>query len=220
MKAWLQKLRARLGRIREAFRRKPNRFLQHLGEQAQIVVQGTEALVGYMTKPSKKNAARVRALEKNADEIRRILIDDLNRSFVTPIDREDLFALSRAVDDILDYAYSTTHEMDILGVAPNDHLRAMAALLHQSAEELHLAIERLEKHPKIATDHSMRVKSIENQMERLYAEALAHLFDEPKDLKHVITMFKLREIYRHMFHAVGSTEQAADIVSDIVIKFY
>lgn len=220
MKAWLQKLKARLARIREAFRRKPNRFLQHLGEQAEIVVQGTEALVSYMTKPSKKNAARVRSLEKNADEIRRILIDDLNRSFVTPIDREDLFALSRAIDDILDYAYSTTHEMDILGVAPNDHLRAMAALLHQSAEELHLAIERLEKHPKIATDHSMRVKSIENQMERLYAEALAHLFDEPKDLRHVITMFKLREIYRHMFHAVGSTEQAADIVSDIVIKFY
>jgi hypothetical protein len=57
-------------------------------------------------------------------------------------------------------------------------------------------------------------------METLYAEALAHLFDEPKDLKQVISMFKLREIYRHMFHAVGSAEQAANIIGDIVIKFY
>ena len=50
--------------------------------------------------------------EKEADEARRILIDELNRTFVTPFDREDIFALSRAIDDVLDYAYSTVNEMD------------------------------------------------------------------------------------------------------------
>lgn len=217
MKAFFVKTRDRLQRI---FQRKPNPFIKRVGEQSVIVVQGTEALIDYMAKPNKKNAARVRNLEKDADEVRRILIDELNRTFVTPIDREDLFGLSRAVDDVMDYAYSTTNEMDILNVTPNQYLRSMAELLHNSAEEIQLAIERLEHHPNVAGDHAVRIKAIENRMETLYAEALAHLFDEPKDLKDVITMFKLREIYRHMFHAVGSAEQAANIIGDIVIKFY
>jgi len=217
VKAFFVKTRDRLQRI---FQRKPNPFIKRVGEQSVIVVQGTEALIDYMAKPNKKNAARVRNLEKDADEVRRILIDELNRTFVTPIDREDLFGLSRAVDDVMDYAYSTTNEMDILNVTPNQYLRSMAELLHNSAEEIQLAIERLEHHPNVAGDHAVRIKAIENRMETLYAEALAHLFDEPKDLKDVITMFKLREIYRHMFHAVGSAEQAANIIGDIVIKFY
>lgn len=208
------------GRVQNFFQRKPNRFIERLREQAAIVVEGTEALIDYMSKPNKKNAQRVNDLEKQADEVRRIMIDELNRTFVTPIDREDLFALSRAIDDVLDYAYSTTKEMDVLNVTPNDHLRAMSELLHSGAEEILLAIERLEHHPNVASDHAVRIKALENRMDTLYAEALAHLFDEPKDLKQVITMFKLREIYRHMFHAVGSAEQAANIIGDIIIKFY
>jgi uncharacterized protein Yka (UPF0111/DUF47 family) len=136
---------------------------------------------------------------------------------VTPIDREDLFGLSRAIDDVLDYAYSTTNEMDILEVLPNAYLRSMAEMLHNAAEEIHLAIERLEQHPNVADTHAVRVKSIENSMETLYAEALAALFKGPKNLDEVVTMLKLREIYRHMFHAVGSAEQAAYIIGDIVV---
>ncbi|MFO7320575.1 MAG: DUF47 family protein [Chloroflexota bacterium] len=207
-------------RIQDLFSRKPNRFIARLLQQSAIVVEGTQALIDYMDKPSKKNAALVRDYEKQADEVRRILIDELNRTFVTPIDREDLFGLSRAIDDIMDYAYSTTNEMDILNVAPNDYLRAMAVLLHNGAEEIHLAMERLEHHPNVADTHAVRVKAIENNMDVLYAEALAHLFDDPRSLKDVVNMLKLREIYRHMFHAVGSTDQAANYINDIVMKFY
>ena len=207
-------------RVRQAFSRGPDRFIQRLLEQAEIVETGTEALVDYMSKPSKKNAARVRDFERSADEVRRILIDELNRTFVTPIDREDLFALSRVVDDVLDYAYSTTHEMDILSVSPNAYLRQMAELLHHSAEEIHLAIERLQEHPGVADGHAVRVKTIENEMETLYAEALAKLFETPKSLEDVTNILKLREIYRHMFHAVQSAEQAADIIGDVIMKFF
>lgn len=207
-------------RMRDIFQRRPNRFIQRLREQSAILVLGTEALLEYMDKPSKKNATRVQTLEKEADEIRHMMIDELNRTFVTPIDREDLFSLSRAIDDVLDYAYSTTNEMDILAVLPNEYLCEMATLLHNSADEIRLAIERLEHHPNVADDHAVRVKAIENQMETLYAEALAKLFDEPRNLKDVVNMLKLREIYRHMFHAVGSAEQAANVIGDIVMKFY
>lgn len=208
------------GGFRGWFQHRPNQFIDRMREQAYIVALGTEALVDYMEHPNKKNAIRVRELEKQADEERRMLIDELNRSFVTPIDREDLFALSRAIDDVLDYAYSTTSEMDILNVAPTPQLATMARLLCDSAEEIHRAMERLEQHPGVAGDHAMRIKAIENRMDTLYAEALASLFDEPDNLKEVVNMLKLREIYRHMFHAVGSAEQAANIIGDIVIKFY
>jgi uncharacterized protein len=202
------------------FQRRPNRFIVRLGEQTAIVVQGTLALTEYMQKPSKKNATRVRDLERDADEVRRILIDELNRTFVTPIDREDLFGLSRAIDDVLDYAYSTTSEMEILEVVPTDFLRSMAQMLHSAAEELDMAMGRLEHHPGVADTHAVRVKAIENEMETMYAEALAQLFKGPSKIPDVVNMMKLREIYRHMFHAVGSAEQAANIISDIVVKFY
>ena len=67
-----------------------------------------------MRSDSNKNAKAVGKAEKAADEVRRVLIDELNRTFITPIDREDIYALSRAIDDVMDYAYTTVDEMDIL----------------------------------------------------------------------------------------------------------
>ena len=202
------------------FKRKPNRFIVCLSEQAAKSIEGTQALLMFMQRPHRQQAAQVYRLEKEADALRRSLINDLNRSFVTPIDREDLFALSRAIDDVLDYAYSTTNEMYVLGVKPSRDLYAMADLLHQCAKELYLAIENLEHQPRLANNHSMRVKAIGNRMERLYTDALAHLFDAPTDLNDVVRMFKVREIYRHMYRAVTSAEQAANVLGDIVIKLY
>ncbi|MCB9456023.1 MAG: DUF47 family protein [Anaerolineaceae bacterium] len=215
------KLRTQFRNWRQGlFRRKPNHFIARLVEQSALVVEGTAALKDYMKKPTKKNAAQVRNIEKQADEVRRMMIDELNRTFITPIDREDLFGLSRAIDDVLDNAYSTTSEMDILDVEPNDYLQTMADMLHSSAEEIRLAVERLERHPNVADSHAVRAKAIENRMEILYAEAIAELFKKPSDLQDVVNMMKLREIYRHMLHAVQAAEDAANIISDIVVKFY
>lgn len=207
-------------RIRAVLPRRQNHFLMRLTEQSALLVQGGEALVTYMRKPSNRNAQALRAIEKQADEVRRILIDELNRTFVTPIDREDIFSLSRALDDVLDYMYSVVNEMDILEVRPNDYLLEMAQLLNDAAAELNLAMQRLEHHPGVAEDHAVRAKQIDNRMETLYATALAELFQGPQDLGHVVRMLKLREIYRHMLHAVGSSDTAANIISDIVVKFF
>ena len=88
--------------IKEFFKPRPDKFVQSLIRQAEITLEGMDALEAYMKKRSAKHAATVRQAEKDADEVRRILIDDLNRTFVTPIDREDIFALSRAIDDVMD----------------------------------------------------------------------------------------------------------------------
>ena len=125
--------------LKEFFKPRQDKFLDLLIQQAEQTLIGMNALEMYMKKRSDKYATAVRQAEKEGDELRRILIDLLNRTFVTPLDREDIFALSRAIDDVMDYAYSTVEEMLILEVEPNDFLRRMVSLLNDAATEIHLA---------------------------------------------------------------------------------
>jgi uncharacterized protein len=201
-------------------RHKPSPIITDLLKQVRQVMQGAQALNQYVLEPSRERALRVRAIEKRADKVRYDLVRRLNNTFVTPIDREDLFSLSRAIDDILDYMYSTTREMVLLDVEPDHHLTKMVVLLYQSARELYCAIEHLEHHPRQAEKHALRVLTLENRMDVLYARTLAEMFqqvDSPTDIVH---MLKLREIHRHLYHAADSAKQAANLIHDIIIKFY
>jgi hypothetical protein len=137
---------------------------------------------------------------------------------VTPIDRQDIFALSRAIDDVVDYADSTIIEMEVLSVKPNNYLLQMTSLLRDAAEEIRLAMERLENHPAVANEHAAKAKSLENRMEGLYREAVADLFRNAKSVDHVVEMLKLREIYRHMSNAADRGDEAANVIGDIIVK--
>jgi uncharacterized protein len=204
--------------IREFFKPRQDKFLELLIQQAEKTLEGIVALEAYMKKAAEKHATAVMQAEKDADEIRRILIDDLNRTFVTPIDREDIFALSRAVDDVLDYAYSTVEEMQILQVEPNDYLRRMVSLLYEAANEIHLAVVRLKENPGVASEHASAAKALENRVERVYREAIAELFSGPENIQQVMKMLKLREIYRHLSNCADQGDAAANIIHSIVVK--
>jgi predicted phosphate transport protein (TIGR00153 family) len=204
--------------LRDFFKPRQDKFLQLIIKQASKTLEGMGALEEFIKTPSKETAQRVRKAEKEADELRRILIDELNRTFVTPIDREDIFALSRAIDDVLDYAYTTVEEMTILDVEPTPYLQRMVSLLEDAATELHMAMLRLQGHPGVASEHAMRAKALENRVETVYREALADLFNGPEDVHHVVQMLKLREIYRHLSNCADRGDEAANIVSDIVVK--
>ncbi len=210
---WWKKLK-----LPKLTKRQPNRFIDLLTQQAQLNEEGLTALVAYFEKPTKRRAEAVDKLESEADEIRRILIDELNRTFVTPFDREDIHALSRAIDDMLDYAYTTVVEMSILDVNPNPYMHEIGTLLVKSANEIHMAVQRLSDHPGVAQSHAVRAKQIENQVEHLYRQALADLFHQPKDSEHIVEMLKLRETYRHLSNAADRGDDAANILSDIVVK--
>jgi len=200
------------------FKPRQSNFVRLLMEQAEWTVEGIEALEAYMKKRGEKHAERVKLAEKEADEVRRILIDELNRTFVTPIDREDIHALSRSIDDILDYAYTAVGEMEILEVEPNDYLRRITSLLGDAAREILLAVQRLGDHPSVANDHAVRAKALENRVEQVYREAVADLFHQPQDVEHIVEMLKLREIYRHLSNAADRGDEAANTISDIVVK--
>jgi predicted phosphate transport protein (TIGR00153 family) len=204
--------------VKGFFKPRQDNFVLLLIQQAEWTVDGMDALEGYMKKRSAKHAERLNMAEKEADEVRRILIDELNRTFVTPIDREDIHRLSRSIDDVLDYAYTTIDEMEILEVEPNDFLRRITSLLGEAAREILLAMQRLDDHPSVANDHAVRAKALENRVEQVYREAVADLFHQPQDVEHIVEMLKLREIYRHLSNAADRGDEAANTISDIVVK--
>jgi uncharacterized protein len=201
------------------FKKRPNVFINLIHNQAQLTLEGLDALKTYLSSQDEAASTLLGVKEKEADEARRILIDELNRTFVTPFDREDIFSLSRTIDDVLDYAYSTVSEMQILKVAPTSYMQSIASLLRDAAYELFMAVNCLEEHPAVANDHAQRAKALENRVEAVYREALADLFKGAEDIKHVIKMMKLREVYRHLSNAADRGDEAANVIADIVVKF-
>jgi len=204
--------------MRALFVKRQNIFIKLIHEQASLTLDGLEALVVYFENHDPEIAKLLKAKEKEADEARRILIDELNRTFVTPFDREDIFALSRAIDDGIDYAYSTVIELEVFNVQATPFMRRIASLLRDATYELLQAVIRLENHPNVAGDHAQRAKALENRVEDVYRDALADLFKGATDLEHVVLVLKLREIYRHLSNAADRGDEAANVIADIVVK--
>ena len=185
-----------------------------LSRQAAKTLEGLEALWNFAENGTKENANLVRNVEREADELRRILIQELDQTFVTPLDREDIYNLSRAIDDVVDYANTTVDEMEIYKVNGDDHIKEMVNILRKAARELNDAVKILKDYPKIALEHAVKAKSYENQIEKAYHLALADLFKGSD----TVYMLKMREIYRHLSNAADRGDEAANIISSIVMK--
>ncbi|MCX5777558.1 MAG: DUF47 family protein [Candidatus Firestonebacteria bacterium] len=197
-----------------AFFRKKIDFFKILSEQAAKTLEGMQALEEYMKNPAEALVKNVFDLEREADSIRRTLIDELNKTFATPIDREDLFELSREIDDIIDYAKSTVDEMQLLEIKTSEHLVKMVGLLVKATLEIKDAVGRLKENPSIASEHALRAKKLENEIELVYRDAIKELFNGDD----VICMLKTREIYRHLSNAGDRVDQVANVISGIVVK--
>ena len=196
------------------FSREKYDFYQLLIQQAEKTLEGLGALKEFIEEPSSARGMRVDDLEKEADDLRRIVINAINESLVTPMDREDIFALSRAIDDMVDYAKTTVEEMVLFEVETNDHLKKMAQSLYEAGEDIVKSVSHLQYKPRIAEEHLIRAKKTENYVEHLYRQALAELFKK----NDVIAILKTRELYRHLSNAADRGDEAADIIGDILVK--
>ncbi len=196
------------------FRREKYDFYKLLHQQAEKTLEGLAALKEFIDEPSSARGMRVDDLEKEADDLRRIVINAINESLVTPIDREDIFGLSRAIDDMIDYAKTTVEEMVLFEVPTNDHLKKMAQSLFEAGEDIVKAVSHLQHKPRVAEEHLIRAKKTENFVEHLYRQALAELFKK----NDVIAILKTRELYRHLSNAADRGDEAADIIGDILVK--
>ena len=196
------------------FHRDESRFFDLLTRQSEKTLEGLEALYAFAENGTKENASLVRNIERDADELRRILIEELDKTFVTPLDREDIYDLSRAIDDVVDYANTTVDEMEIYEVKGESHIKEMVNILRKAAREINDAVKILKDYPKIASEHAVKAKAYENSMEKAYHFALADLFKGSD----TVYMLKMREIYRHLSNAADRGDEAANIISSIVMK--
>ncbi len=189
-------------------------FYKLLLDQAEKTREGVAALLEFINNPTQENGNDVSRLEGEADEIRRVLIDDLNRTFVTPIDREDIFSLSRSIDDVLDYAETTVEEMLVLDIKPDNNIKQLVEILLEASNSVALAVKNIKEHPGVCIEHVIKARKSEHKIEKLYRLALAELFKT----NDVIKILKTREVYRHLSNAADRVVAAANVISDILVK--
>jgi hypothetical protein len=162
--------------------------------------------------------AVLREHANDAAELRRILIDDLHRTFITPLDREDIFNLSHCNNDVVSYALSSAEEMHILGVQSDTAICSMVALIRQEAQELELALMRLPDNPRVAGDHATEVRRLEHEVEKVYRQAVKDLFAQAADVARLPQIFYRREVYRHLSNMSDRADAAAHVIGMVVMK--
>ncbi len=198
--------------------RHEDQFIQLLIQQSEITTHGLAMLLDFIHDPSDEHIKALRQQEYEADEVRRVLIDELHNTFVTPLDREDIFNISLNVDEMLDYAYSTLEGMRLLKVDADEYLTQMLEYNHNAANELWMAMQRLRNNPRVAGEHAQRTRKLENEVDRLYRVAIADLFTKAKDFKQMMSLLRRREIYRHVSNMADRAAAAADVVGMVVMK--
>ena len=197
------------------FKRKESlNFYGLLIQQAQVIRDAVEALCVFCETPTQENGDFVKVKEKEADTVRRELVDDINRTFITPIDRDDLYRLSSSIDDLADYAWTTVKEIRIYDIQPDAHLLEMARTLLKMADGLLVCVQNLEKNHAVVSTEATKVKKLENTLNVQFHKSIAELV-EADDIKKIL---KYREIYSHMNHAADKGDFSADILLDIVVK--
>jgi uncharacterized protein len=164
---------------------------------------------------SKDLAQEILDCEHEGDRITHDIIDRLNHTFVTPIDREDILALASALDDIVDY---TEEVADYLGLykieAPMDQAITLAHVLKSAAQQISEAIPRLKGFRDIS-NYTVEINRLENEGDRITREAVAALFDGGIDPMVVI---RWKDLYERLEEAIDATEKVANIMEGIVIK--
>jgi predicted phosphate transport protein (TIGR00153 family) len=166
--------------------------------------------------PDSKDMARdILICEQEGDRITHDIIDRLNHTFVTPIDREDILVLATALDDIVDY---TEEVADYLGLykieAPMDQAIKQAHVLLQASRQVAEAIPRLRGFRDIS-HYTVEINRLENEGDRITREAVASLFDNGIDPMVVI---RWKDLFERLEAAIDATERVANILEGIVIK--
>ena len=197
------------------FKRKESlNFYSLLIRQVTVIRDAVAALCRYCQEPTQENGDFVKVKEKEADAIRRELVEDINHTFITPIDREDLFRLSSSADDLADYAWTTEKELRIYEIPPDEHVVTMSNTLLQMAEGLLVCVQNLEKDHAKVYQEATRVKKLENTLNVQFHKSMTELF-AGDDFRRIL---KYREIYSHLNHASDKGDASADILLDIIVK--
>jgi uncharacterized protein Yka (UPF0111/DUF47 family) len=189
-------------------------FFQMLTEQNIQVAHTVNLLVEYMEHGDPMIADALKQNVNEADLIKVRNLHELNDAFSTPIDREDIYRAIIALDEIVMYCKTTVHEMDVLGVTPDDFMRNVSHCIKEGVDALANGFAKLRTTPATAALDADAARKAERHAEKLYRIALPTLFEGTD----YINMFKRREIYRHLTNAAENMALCANRLHDIVVK--
>jgi uncharacterized protein Yka (UPF0111/DUF47 family) len=189
-------------------------FYHMLTEQNIKVAHTVDLLVEYMEHDGPEVSDALKLDVHEADLIKMRNLHELNDAFSTPIDREDIYRAIMALDDIVMYCKTTVHEMEVLGVEPDDFLRSISHSIKEGVDALAAGFAKLATKPADAAHDADAARKSERRAEKQYRVALSTLFEGTD----YISMFKRREIYRHLTNAAEHMAQCANTLHDIVVK--
>ena len=206
-----------MSRLSQIFAPKEREFFDLFEEAGNNAVRAAGLLEHMLEKwPDHGEALRdVVVCEQEGDRITHDIIQRLNQTFVTPIDREDIYELASALDDVIDY---TEEVADYLGLykidAPMEQAQRLAHILLQATRQIAEAMPRLRSFQDM-THYTVEVNRLENDGDRTSRHAIASLFDNGIDPMVVI---RWKDIYDRLEEAIDATERVAHVLENIVIK--
>jgi predicted phosphate transport protein (TIGR00153 family) len=160
-------------------------------------------------------ALQIRQIEQECDSVTHQIIQRLNRTFVTPIDREDIHQLAKSLDDVMDAIDAAATVVRRYRITTLRYgARELASLVWQSAMQLRVAVEALEKRKEVA-ERAVEVNRLENAADDVLDEALGRLFEEEKN---AITVMKWKEMLDLLEQATDRCEDVANTLEGVVVK--
>jgi predicted phosphate transport protein (TIGR00153 family) len=162
--------------------------------------------------------AEITELEHKGDIITHEIMSRLNRTFVTPFDREDIVQLAHVLDDVTDFIHSAADAMLLYKVErPGQRAEELADIIVEATEEIEKVLPQLRKRIILSSvlKRCVEINRLENLADRVYRSAIAELFDDSTDMADII---KWREIYAHMESATDRCEDVANVLEGVAIK--
>jgi predicted phosphate transport protein (TIGR00153 family) len=162
-----------------------------------------------------EHSRQIKSIEHQCDELTHSISTRLNKSFITPFDREDIYLMSSALDDIVDLIDDAARAMVMYDVPEStDYARHFADVIRRMAIELHEVVSKLEK-PDGITERLVKLHSLENEGDEIYHTAIAELFHNATDPLNVL---KWKDIYDKLESTVDRCENVANILESVIIK--
>jgi len=199
---------------------KEKKFFDLFEESSQNMVKAAQGLKELVDtwKNIEGRVSEITEMEHLGDTITHQIMAQLNRSFVTPFDREDIASLANVLDDVTDFIHAAADAMLIYKVdSPSQRAKELADIIVQAVAEVERAVHQLRRRTDLKQifERCVEINRLENMADRVFRSAMAELFDNTTDLAQVI---KWREIYEHMESATDSCEDVADILEGVAIK--
>jgi len=198
--------------------KKNDKFYRIFNQMTVYILQAAEILQNMVQEPHgdlESMAIKIKDLEHLGDELTHTVIAELNKTFITPIDREDIHDLSAALDDVLDVIDQTAVRIVLFQIrVPIREVPEIAAVFLNQVKELHSAINRLQDNDHVV-ERCVEINRLENDADRLFQSAIGRLFEEVKD---PIDVIKRKEIIESMERATDKAEDVSNVLESIVVK--